>query len=481
MRGKFITVFSIIVLLVGGLSYALTRMTLGNLGDKDEAKRALSSAVDKLQVDGLVLERWIATRAADPSLRDVFSAGTENARASQATQVADKIRDAVGGAAELGAAPPDLVAFVSARGVVVGRNGSQLMRGDDLGAAYPFLKASIDRGATGSDLWVNHQRHEQLLVSFAPIRGNDGALLGMLVVGSSMNDGRLNSASERTSGKILIAAVKSSEGLEVIAKSKDATPELLSAVVSGATKDAVLRALGTNQVADLGGLPADFAASSRSLEGFGDGHRAALVAVSQDHTSSVLSGLIWPAIGVSILGLVLVVVGSHLLDAYISQPIAEIEDGLLAIINGRGDLRFQIEHAELGGLVFRLNSLLNQLLEVQEDDTDEQGRPSMAPTAQALRGAVEVDEQLGAAATNDQLDVASLRDEPEAVYYARLFREYLRAKKELGDPVGHITESAFVERIAANERDLAAKHGKPVRYRVETRGNEVVLLAVPLA
>ena len=35
------------------------------------------------------------------------------------------------------------------------------------------------------------------------------------------------------------------------------------------------------------------------------------------------------------------------------------------------DVRFEIEHAELGGLVFRLNSLLNQLMGVQEDDTDE--------------------------------------------------------------------------------------------------------------
>ena len=39
---------------------------------------------------------------------------------------------------------------------------------------------------------------------------------------------------------------------------------------------------------------------------------------------------------------------------------------------------------------------------------------------------------------------------------------------------------AFVERIMASEKELGEKHGKPVRYKVEVRGREVVLLAVPL-
>ena len=67
------------------------------------------------------------------------------------------------------------------------------------------------------------------------------------------------------------------------------------------------------------------------------------------------------------------IAGGVLLGNYISRPISEIEDGLLAIINGSSDLRFQLEHAELGGLVFRINSLLNALMGVPEDTTDEQG------------------------------------------------------------------------------------------------------------
>jgi hypothetical protein len=144
-------------------------------------------------------------------------------------------------------------------------------------------------------------------------------------------------------------------------------------------------------------------------------------------------------------------------------------------------MRFEIEHAELGGLVFRLNSLLNQLLGVQEDDTDAEGRPSTAPSARAYQDALEVDERMASASAGESADARALRDEPDASYYARIFREYIEAKKNLGDPTEHITQQAFIGRIQASERELAEKHGKPVRYKVEVRGREVVLLAIPLA
>jgi hypothetical protein len=71
--------------------------------------------------------------------------------------------------------------------------------------------------------------------------------------------------------------------------------------------------------------------------------------------------------------------------------------------------------------------------------------------------------------------------EPADAYYKRLFRDYVAAKRSLGDPIDHITELNFVGRIRTIEGEMKEKHGKPVRYRVETRGREVILIAVPLA
>jgi hypothetical protein len=69
--------------------------------------------------------------------------------------------------------------------------------------------------------------------------------------------------------------------------------------------------------------------------------------------------------------------------------------------------------------------------------------------------------------------------EPEAQYFSRLFGEYINARKSVGEPTDHITQDAFVQKIRGLETDSAEK-GKVVRYKVELRGKEVTLIAVPL-
>ena len=97
------------------------------------------------------------------------------------------------------------------------------------------------------------------------------------------------------------------------------------------------------------------------------------------------------------LGLILVVAGGWFLGNYISRPIAALEEGLLMILNGQTDKRFELDHAELGGLAFRIDQLLNQLMGVEEDNTDDEGRVSKAPTAANFGDALSVDKSGGAA------------------------------------------------------------------------------------
>ncbi len=484
MRGKLIAVFAVVVVVVGMLSYALTRATLGDLSTPGETPRALAGASAQLQVDGLVLERWLAREVTNPKLREPYNAGTEPARFEGARQAADKLRELAVSTPELSAQSIQLVAIVDTNGKVLARNGSALMRGDDLGAVYPLLREWLKKGATGSDVWVSRARNEQMLASFAAIRNADGSVLGGVVVGTALNDERLNTASDKTSGRMIAGAIKDGDKLDVVAKSMGVGPDLIAAITAAPAKDAALQALATGQVVDLGGMPRDYVASARALEGYGNGHRLVLISMVHLSAPAILSGLIWPALGATVLGLMLVIAGAWLLDAYISRPISEIEDGLLAIMNGRTDRRFEIEHAELGGLVFRLNSLLNQLFGVQEDETDDQGRPSRAPAASSFQDALSVDERMAAMSGAEAVDPAlqeALRDEPADAYYRRIFEEYISAKSTLGDPTEGITMPAFVERIQASERETSEKHGKPVRYKIEVRGREVVLLAIPLA
>ena len=76
---------------------------------------------------------------------------------------------------------------------------------------------------------------------------------------------------------------------------------------------------------------------------------------------------------------------------------------------------------------------------------------------------------------------AKLAAEGADQYYRRLYNEYIAAKRQIGEPVDHITFDAFVGRIRTSEAETSQKHGKPVRYQVQLRGNAVVLIAVPLS
>jgi hypothetical protein len=216
-----------------------------------------------------------------------------------------------------------------------------------------------------------------------------------------------------------------------------------------------------------------------SLDGYAT-DKALVVAAMPTSLVPSLNGLLMPIFGVTLLGLIMVFIVGSLLGNYLSRPISELEDGLLAIINGNQEIRFQIEHPELGGLVFRINSLLNALTGVQEDDTDEQGRPSTSPTATHFQEALSVDESSIASRQVDPALARKLAAEPQEQYYRRLFDEYVNAKRRMGDPVEGIQYEAFLERIQATERELSTKYSSPVRHLLEVREGEIVLVAIPL-
>jgi len=124
---------------------------------------------------------------------------------------------------------------------------------------------------------------------------------------------------------------------------------------------------------------------------------------------------------------------------------------------------------------------LNQLMGVEEDTTDAEGRASKPPSAAHFTDAMAVDDKrMEGEGTLDPDAARRLGAEAEADYYARIYREYIAAKKALGEATDHITEQAFATRIQAMEKDAAQKHGRPVRYQVQARAKEVVLLAIPL-
>lgn len=480
MRGKLIAIFSVVVLVTGLLAFVLMRAALGDvLAGPDraraEADRAAASANAQLQLEGLNMQRWLTEQALNPQVREPFLADTPPARSEFATSQSNNLFSKA--TAAFPGANPSLVVFVDDKGIALGRNGSPLMRGESLGKIYPSLADTIKAGISGSDVWVNHARNEQLLVSYATVRDASGKVLGAVILGSALDDGRLSAVSELTSGRPVALAVVAGDAVEVVAKSSASPPAALTAISSASFKNAVVGALATPRPREMQNGPEGYAVSGCGLGGYGDGKRAALIAFSHVSLVESVTALLWPILGATALGLVLVALAGTLLASYITRPIVQLEEGLLTIINGQTSQRFEIEHAEFGGLISRINSLLDALMGVPEDNTDSEGRPSIAPSANAFREALSVE---GGGDKIDRSTAQALRAEPADAYYQRLYDEYIQAKRSIGDPVDHITKDMFTQRIQGNEKDTSERQGKPVRFRVELQGREVKLIAVPL-
>jgi hypothetical protein len=477
MRNKIIAVNAIIVVIVGLLAFAIVRTQLAlETSSVDQLKRSatrdVSGSAARLQLDGLRAERWLAMKAGEAATRSALSRATQDARADASRQLADQIASAAQTAV---GTKPSIVALVDGNGKIVGRNGSDLNRGDDIASAYPSFKDAVSKAYSGSDVWTDTKRADQYIASYAPVRDDSGRPAGMLVMGIALNDA-LARVGEATSGRGLLLV--SADG-NVLASSTNAGDDTKNAV-KGAAGD-VKTALQQGNVLATG--TGDNILAIAPLEGFGDGKHTAVIAAAPQSLMPGASAIPLSILGAMALGLVLVAAGGFMLGNYISRPIAMLEEGLLAILNGQTDKRFELDHAELGGLAFRIDQLLNQLMGVEEDNTDDEGRVSKAPTAANFGDALSVDKSGGGSSGGGapaDVDAKRLAAEPADAYYARLYREYISAKKALGEQTDHITDAAFKSRIQGMEQDATTKHGRPVRYHVQSNGKEVVLLAVPL-
>jgi hypothetical protein len=482
MRIKIIAVNALIVVIVSLLSFLSVRSALGTAtSNKDqlaaEAENNATGAASRFQLDGLRAERWLAAAAAEPATVDALAKATQEARGDAATKRCDDIISRTKNAALFDRNVPTLVALIDQGGRIVGRNNSSLGRGDDFAGSHAGLKATLASGSSGSDIWYEQDHY---LASYVAVRDDQGKIIGALVLGRPLND-TLSRVSEATTGRPLALVVPTGDSFEAAGHSA-LQVATLDASLAGSAKEMLRNSLSHQQTDVV--KDGDWLIAAAPLAAFEDGHRGLLVVAAPSSLLEDATGLtIVPIGGALAIGLILVIVGGVLLGNYVTRPINMLEEGLLAILNGQTDKRFELDHAELGGLAFRIDQLLNQLMGVEEDTSDAEGRVSHHSVNPAsFNEELEVEETKNDSAGTgmDAVEIARLAAEPSADYYARLYREYIAAKKAIGEPTDHISEGAFAGRIRSMEEDAARKYGRPVRYQVHARNKEVVLLAVSL-
>jgi hypothetical protein len=491
MRLKIIAGNLAIVVLLGLAAFVfvggqLKNNLLGRLDGKISSDRELFDR--SMRLSGLEFLDNVTQRAAERQLRDVFGGLDLDSRRTRAYDASEATAGWLADPARGGRGNPDIVVIVDETGKAIARNGARnVMFGKLLTPQLPALATALRDGKPMHDVWLEDQEHKLLETAIAPIRSDGGSTLGALIVGYDLSNGVA-----KGEGAMLDRDIAFLNDGNVYSSSLD----------SGAARD--LRGfLFGPEAASTNGVLGGQSTVSRTWRAIFNGqeysgvtarlpltpsHPVAYAVLGNRTAQLELVSVVNVILILTVLGAILVVLYGFVIGNTIMRPIEEIEEGVLAVINGRTDLRLETKSAELGGLAFRINQLLNVFTGTEEPTEDEQGRVSLAPSAGAWKDAAFTDAAdaggaKGAANPDEPIEDPALAQklaaEDEAAYSKRVYGEYVAAKQALGENVSNIPQDRFMQRLSGRATALAQKHGcRLVRFHVETRGDQVLVRPV---
>ncbi|MCB9591303.1 MAG: hypothetical protein H6719_01115 [Sandaracinaceae bacterium] len=493
MRTKMIAGNLLAVLVVGLVSYFVVSSQLQAtlLGEVDASISEDHAMFDQTwRLWGLELAEQAVAQAAEDDTRDIFTALDEADTRSRAYSRATEIHDWFGRHNRSTRGSAELVVIVNDDGRVIARSQDRnRMHGEDLTEQLSGLEGVLANGGSTLDVWEFSSGQEKILQAAiaAIVDPENGRPMGAIVVGYDLSNGMASRAAQLLGRDIAFVHgdVVYSSSLE-----GDAVDQLRG-VLFGEQSATTTAALGDGgatsepwlaQVGDVQyvGVTGAISYSPSAHVGYVVlGNRTA----QADKASVANTILIMTAIGCAI-----VIVFCFLLAGSFLKPVEEMEEGVLAVINGRTDLRLDIESAELGGLAYRINQLLNVFTGTPEADDDgrissppgawPQGPSGLTEVPAAARVPQEAPRADSGVVDDDQL-AAELSAEPEDAYYDRLFSEYVAAKEAAGENVSNVTKDKFVMRLQANEKSLIKKHDcRMVRFQVQVAGTQVNLRPV---
>lgn len=483
MRLKLIAGNLVIVLLVGLGSYLVVRTQL-----RGELVRELKDGIGddselfarSWRADGARLAEGVAQRASSRSVQYVFTASGEANRRRRAFDAAQDVskwfQDPARGRDER----PHIVAIIDETGRVIARDTDpNRMVGELLAGEIGVLRTVLKRGGSRYGVWRNDDK--LLQVGVAAVRNDEGSIVGALMVGYDLSNGFAQREARLVGHDLLFITRERVYSTSTSVDVRDALEEALYAPPLDVETEAALRGKPTLPWnTELRG--AAYVGVTAALP-MARGAEAAYVMLAHQDTHTRLASLADMILWMTLLGLLGVVIYGTIIANQVMEPIEQMEDDILAVINGRSDVRLEVETQELGGLAYRVNQLINLFTGVAEED--EEGR---AVTSSGGWEAVSITGPTGDASARsttggsqqaEDPDAAALAAVPEGQYYAQLYKEYVDAKRSIGEDVSNVAEERFVDRIRGNAEHLAKKHGaRMVRFKVETIGGQVNLRPV---
>ena len=481
MRLKLIAGNLVIVLLVGLGSYLVVRTQLraelvrelkDGIGDDSELFARSWRAGGSRLADG------VSKRAASKAVQYAFAASGEANRRRRAFDAAQDVSSWFEDPARGRLGRPHIVVIIDETGRVLARDTDpNRMFGQPLLGKAPALRSALERGRSRYAVW----RHDDKLlqVGVAPVRNKEGSIVGALLVGYDLSNGVAQREARRMGHDLLFIT---EDGVYSTSTSVDVRNALQAALYAAP--------LETQTRAALAGKPTQ----PWSAELDGDRYvgmiaalpmarkaRAGYVMMAQQDKQTELASLANVILWLTVLGVFSVSIYGYIVANTIMEPVEQMEDDLLAVINGRTDVRLEVDTPELGGLSYRINQLINLYAGVAEEDEDGRAVTSSGAWDAVAAGGPDSGNRpsLGEPIRSEDPDAAELAALADSEYYAKLYEDYLAAKQALGEDVSNIPQARFVERIRGNADHLVQKHeAKMVRFKVEVIGGQVNLRPV---
>jgi hypothetical protein len=370
------------------------------------------------------------------------------------------------------------VAVIDETGRVIARDTDpNRMFGEPLLNQVSILRSVLKHGAARYGVW--HHQRKLVQVGVAAVRNEQGGVVGALLVGYDLSNGFAQQEAAVIGHDLLFILPERIYSTSTHVDVRDALQAALyappldngtaAALHGKPTLPWTAKLAGDDYVGVTGALP------------MAAGVEAGYVVLAHHGKHTALAGVATMILWLTLLGLVGVAIYGFIISNDIMEPIEQMEDDILAVINGRGDVRLEVETVELGGLSYRINQLINLLTGVAEED--DEGRAVTSSGGWEAVSASGPDpgsrESSAAPMQRDDLEAAELAAVPEGQYYAQLYQSYVAAKQSAGEDVSNVPEERFVERIKGNAAHLAKKHGaQMVRFKVETIGGQVNLKPV---
>jgi hypothetical protein len=500
MRLKIIAGNLVAVLLLGLVSYWVVGSDL-----RQDVTKKISAQIGNdqvlldrsLRLTALEFVDDVKQRSADPDLRNVFAALDEEGRRNRGYEASERSSQWFQDPARGPRGRPHVVLITDDTGKVVARDQDRnRMYGTRLDAQLPALRATLSDGEARHDVWKKDDEAKLLEIAVAVIRGDQGQPVGTLVVGYDLSNGLAQSEGKRLGGRdvafLVDDKVYSSSLDETVAKQLRTylygdAKATTAAAIAGTVSAPWLAKAGDSEFAGvLAPLP-----EARSTK--------VAYAVLADRTEGAKEAAEPTRIILAltlVFSLVVLAYGFMVGNAIVG-PIEEIEEGVLAAINGNTEVRLDTSNPDLGGLAYRINQLLNVFTGTQEaaaeDDDGEgpgagggdwkdDGELGDPPVASTSTPASPPPPAPISAAPGEPIDdpalAARLDKEPTDAYYKRVYNEYAQAKRTQGESFS-VPEDRFTQRLKGNESALAQKHGaRAVRFVVQTRDGQVLLQPV---